>query len=319
MESRKKRCFGLFPYLHDELKVTILSYVADAPLTARPYPRSSLTHQLPLVSKKFRQFSQSDYFWREALCTLAKQEPALLREALRRLCGEKKVPPTTNNDDTEESWSNLIDRALAFQDLNSCKSLYQEVINQHWRWSGPVFYLPGQIILGEPYSLHLVEPRHRWMIADVMRDHPVEARRGGAIRKDAVFVHANRAPLAPATPAVLAQVLRCHIHPDGRADVTVVPTAHVWLERLWTRPDHRAAFGGRHRLRFAQTLRMGATACRDMDRLARQEALVHVMDMLAGELYQEGDEEAFFDAELELPSDEEYDSEHSGGELDEDN
>ena len=79
--------------------------------------------------------------------------------------------------------------------------------------------------LGEPYELHFYEHRYRLLIADVMRGYPEEAKHGGHIQNPPCFVHANRGPLAPTTPATLVQVVRCEIFPDGRADVLLMPTA----------------------------------------------------------------------------------------------
>jgi hypothetical protein len=63
------------------------------------------------------------------------------------------------------------------------------------------------------------------MIANLMRDYPEQAKRGGRIHNPPVFVHANRGPLAPTTPATIVEVVRCEIYPDGRADVQLLPKA----------------------------------------------------------------------------------------------
>ena len=79
--------------------------------------------------------------------------------------------------------------------------------------------------LGEPYELHFFEPRYRLLIAEVMKGYPESAKSGGRIQNPPIFVHANRGPLAPTTPATLVEVVRCEIFPDGRADVVLMPKA----------------------------------------------------------------------------------------------
>lgn len=78
--------------------------------------------------------------------------------------------------------------------------------------------------LGEPYELHFYEPRYRLLIAEVMRDHPEEAKQGGHIENPPCFVHANRG-CQETNPGTLVQVQRCEVFPDGRADVLLLPKA----------------------------------------------------------------------------------------------
>ena len=137
------------------------------------------------------------------------------------------------------------------------------------------------VALGQPYSLHFFEPRYRVLIAEVMKHQPEEAKRGGRIVGDsAVFIHANRGPLAPTTPATLVQVLSCEIFDDGRANVVLLPIAYVWLEKLWEQP-------GTGQLYYAQCLRMGKEVTKSMNHLARQEQLAYVMTQLANNLSEE--------------------------------
>lgn len=71
------------------------------------------------------------------------------------------------------------------------------------------------------------------MIAELMRHQPDEAKRGGRIRNPPVFVHANRGPLAPTTPATLVEVVRCEIFEDGRADLLLLPKAVSMWKCVW--------------------------------------------------------------------------------------
>ena len=97
-----------------------------------------------------------------------------------------------------------------------------------------VILLRFAVCLGEPYSVHFYEPRYRLLIAEVMRDYSDEAKHGGHIgnHNPPCFVHANRGPLAPTTPATLVQVVRCEMFPDGRADVVLLPKAVRCVARV---------------------------------------------------------------------------------------
>jgi hypothetical protein len=260
--------------LHDDLKLNILSFVADAPLegscTAKDYLQSSLTHTIPLVSKKFRDFSRSDAFWKRALVRQVLNEPFLWRAGLRNMCQQDpRLTSSSSGVDLVEIAGSLLG--------TSYKQLYAQVLSEQVRFKGPVFFMPGQLQIGEAYGLHFFEPRYRLMIAEVMQSQDVEARRGGRIRGPALFIHANRAPLAPASQAVVVQIQQCQIHPDGRADVVLLPVSHVWLEKLWVRPNSGHLF-------YAQCLRMPLGLTHQMNQLARQEALAHVMDALASHI-----------------------------------
>jgi hypothetical protein len=138
------------------------------------------------------------------------------------------------------------------------------------------------------------------MIAAIMDDYPIDAKTGGHIRNPPVFVHANRGPLSPTTPATLVQVVRCEIFADGRADVVLLPTAYTWIEKLWV-PSHS---GG---LVCAQCLRMDQATTHSMNQLARQEALTMMMDQMVGNLRRSA-----FDFDQNLPMDSESDSSSSG-------
>jgi hypothetical protein len=307
---RVTKYFKLFPYLHEELKLTILSFVADAPFETMPenYPKSALTNELPSVSRQFRSICNSDVLWKDALIRITKKEPELWKAALRTMCKEQQPPqqqPQNPDDGDEESILNLVERTHRHQQFlrANCglrqrlknirhnnnqhhssyyKSIYEHVVNQHLRFKGPVFYMPGQVALGQTYALHLFEYRYRLLIAEAMQFQTPEARNGGPLQHPPVyFIHANRAPLERSVPAVLVQVLQCHIFADGRADVLLLPVKYVWIEKVWVRPDSG-------HLLYAQCLKMGTAVTSQMNHLQRQEALANVMDRLAGHLTESG-------------------------------
>lgn len=292
--------FGLFAYLSDDLKHHIISFVADAPLEEMPenYPTSALTHYLPAVSKKFNRLSKHDFFWRKAIARQTAREPFLWRKALFSISQKGKTPKSVvfqrrhadRFDGTDEE---LIVLAHSAMGKPSYKSIYQNVVSNHLRFKGPVLCMPGQIQLGHPYEINSDEKLFYAATERIMSGHPREAREGGPIDSDAIFVHANRGPLARSTPAVLVQVLRCEFfHEEKRAHVVLLPFAHVWLEKLWLCPKTRDVI-------YTQALKMTKGVSADMNRLARQEALAFIMDRLAGEVL----ENNFFDELLEEDSD----------------
>eukprot|EP00522_Entomoneis_paludosa_P013851 CAMPEP_0172447676 /NCGR_PEP_ID=MMETSP1065-20121228/6941_1 /TAXON_ID=265537 /ORGANISM="Amphiprora paludosa, Strain CCMP125" /LENGTH=350 /DNA_ID=CAMNT_0013199039 /DNA_START=252 /DNA_END=1304 /DNA_ORIENTATION=- len=300
------RSFSLFPYLHDDLKLTILSFVADAPFEPRfnrNSSRSGLTHALPQVSRKFQQLSDTDFFWKHAILRQVENEPFLWKTALERMVATPTaVAPATRTvsqggESSEPTSCSLVPpmpitlspnetlliAALEQKGYPSFKAMYQDIVTYHLRYVGPVFCMGGQVTLGEPYGLHFFEPRYRALIAQVMKDQPPEAKCGGRVlmgqdnASDPIFIHANRGPLEPTTPATLVRVQRCEIFPDGRANVELLPIAHVWLEKIWVQPRSGT-------LHFAQCFKMGQDATHSMNQLARQEQLAHVMSHLADHL-----------------------------------
>ena len=132
------------------------------------------------------------------------------------------------------------------------------------------------------YNSFFLTSQYRVLIAEVMRNQPEEARQGGAIvGDDCVFIHANRGPLAPTTPAALVKVTRCEIFRDGRANVELMPIAYVWLEKVWVKANTGHLY-------YAQCFRMGEAATKSMNQLARQEQLAYIMSHLADHLVRDG-------------------------------
>lgn len=119
-----------------------------------------------------------------------------------------------------------------------------------------------------------------------MKGQPETAKQNGRILRPPYFIHANRGPLAPTTPATLVQIIQCQLHADGRADVLVLPTAYVWLEKLWVEKDD---------LIQAQCLKMPQRVTLDMIQLARQEAMVQVMGALMDQFGSSGSEDEFLE------------------------
>jgi hypothetical protein len=141
----------------------------------------------------------------------------------------------------------------------TCAEIYKTILNSSIRFTGPIFCMPQRFQLGVPYGLHFFEPRYRRLIADIMAPFPETARQGGPILCSSsrsreqqqgggneqrqlpappVFIHAHAhgRRLERGTPACLVQVIRCHVYPDGRADVFLMPTGHVRTELLWQVP-----------------------------------------------------------------------------------
>jgi len=281
--------FKLFPYLSEELKGTVLSYVADAPLETEYSTKSSLTHTLPAVNRQFRALCNGNPFWKDAVVRMLKNEPELWKTALHNLVrddAEEEGRPSSlgsRNNSNKESATELVERTHKFlqehqgHNISSYKSIYQAVVNHYLRFQGPVFCMPGHVALGQPYALHLFEYRYRVLIAQVLRGQGAAARNGGSLTGPPVyFLHANRG-LEATAPAVLVQVTECRVFADGRADVVLLPVNHVWIERVWMRADQGNLY-------YAQALKMGRAVTQQMNQLHRQEALANVMDRLAGEL-----------------------------------
>jgi hypothetical protein len=265
---RPEKTFHCYSTLTSELKALILRFVAEAPLETLPFPRSTLTHSLGLVNREFREFSNDDKPWKDALVRVCKKEPALWIDALKSVAG------IAGQESCAEEV--IVDKARARHPAGF-KSLYRSIVNNSLRWTGPIFYMPGVIGLGQTYGLHFFEPRYRLLIAEVMRGQPVEARNGGPIQTPVHFVHANHGPLEPTIPAVMVKVVECLIYPDGRADVMLLPVRYVWIERVWIRPNSGQLFE-------AQCLKMGKAATREMVELHRRQALANIMDQLAHQL-----------------------------------
>lgn len=263
--------FKFFPDLQKELQETILSYIADSPFEGprEDYPRSTLTHTLPLVSKAFRNYASQDEPWFAAIQRQLLSEPFLWRPGLEKICrlGGRAIDSDGLTDEQ------LILLAKEASLVGTFKGLFRLVLRSHIRFTGPVFGMGSHLQLHVPYGLHFFEPRYRLLISEVMRGQPSEAIQNGHVNGDCFFIHAHMEPLAPTTPAAIVQVSRCHIFPDGRADVLLVPVAFVWLEKVWVRPNS----GG---LRYAQCLRMDYVASQDLTYIVNAPRFISAQDIM---------------------------------------
>jgi hypothetical protein len=128
------RLFHYFSKLPDDLKMRILSFVADIPLEVpcRPFarPMSTVTGVLPLVCQEFRELCQSDYLWKLSLQRMQKCDSFLWGEEILRL-----LPPgTIPQDDPLEQVHGLLQLDY--------KSIYRLVLDTLIRFTGPVLFKP---------------------------------------------------------------------------------------------------------------------------------------------------------------------------------
>lgn len=249
-----QKFFPQFSFLHEDLAVNIISFVADVPLE-NPHAGSTVTGVLPLVCKQFNQFCKSDFVWQTALKRLRTKDPCLWDEGLLRLLPHG-----------QQAADNLVDQLHQLLGVDY-KSIFRRVVDTYIRFTGPVFYMTGVVRMGHAFGLHFFEPRYRVLIAEVLRDWPASARRGVPISANLegrfpTFIYAHMAPLAPTTPACLVQVRECVIHGDGSADVMLEPVSYVWLERVWERANSG-------RLCEATCLRMGRDQVQQMESQGR--------------------------------------------------
>ena len=233
--------FQLFPRLPKELKILVLSFVSEASLENHGTPSSSLTHVLPLVSKQFHGISQSNCLWQLALERLVEKEP-LWEDALLKL---HKCEASSAHDLVQSVHKGLHEPGYF--------RLYRMVVARFLRLTGPVFIYPSnRVRIGELIQFFFFEYRYRLLIQQVMEGYPQAAREGSPIEAEELptFIYAHALPVAPSSPACLVQVQRCFIHPDGSAELLLIPVAFLRIERVWEQPDTGGLF-------YAQCLRVG--------------------------------------------------------------
>jgi hypothetical protein len=262
--------FPEFQRLDDDIRKIILSFVADAPsersqstLAAGFGPlyshrSASLTATLPLVNRDFHRYASLDYFWEPALKRQVENEHhgSLWRDGLRRLLPEDYE--VTDQMDLIQAVCGHLNPARGF------KEIYRKVFTNHIFFDAPVFIMPCRVRIGEPYGLHLFEPRYRIMVRDLMRQcaNPADASNGEEIRVGTsaegvltppLLIHACLGSrLAPGEMACLVQIDRCNTYEYGTADVRLVPVAWVQLDRIWVRPNAGHLF-------YAKALRLPKT------------------------------------------------------------
>lgn len=259
--------FPKFVELGNDLIAHVLSFVADVPFeTTASSSTSTLTHVLPLVSKEFRRISGSDFFWKLALERLVVKDPYLWEKGLLSF-----LPPGITPSSTLVQ---QVGTHLALEQ-NTYRSIFQRLTRDYLRFTAPLFHMLGQVQLGHSFGLHFFEPRYRHLIATVMRGYesqgePLEEEEGPT------FLYAHTSPLAPMAVACVVQVQRCHIYPDGSADVTLVPIHYVWLEKIREIPQTGRLYEG-------QSLRMSHGHSLLIEEQDDEDTMMHFMDQHRGQ------------------------------------
>lgn len=289
-----------FEVLGEDSILSIMTFVANAPLEQEVSCKASvseLTNLLPGVNKMFQGLSEHDSLWKPALLRQLQREPKLWTEGLLKLAEKQKLWDADFGDN--ETTESFLDRVRDAVNSIPYKNIYKQVLSEHIRMTMPVFYMPGPLLLGGSYRVHLFEPRYRLMVAELLRDYPQEARQGGLTteggRPAPVFIHANRDPFGVASGACLVQMVRCNISPrDGTADIMLLPLSYIWLEKVWTRPNS----GNLH---YAQGVRMGHKATREMHDLINRETRDTLVGGAAdyGEYWTDDEEDDDFDEDFE--------------------
>ena len=241
--------FPQFGQFDDDIRMLILSFVAEAPFEQRlgDYRQDPLTSTLPLVSKEFNRFVVLDYFWEPILMRQLrhKDHGCLWKEGLLRL-----LPPGLDMNSLsgdESTYFERIIRQIRERPENGpdYREIYRKVLTNHIYFDAPVFMMPCHLQIGELYGLHLFEPRYRLMVRELIMgcENPMEAANGGKIRigrhdgvlQPPLLIHACLGRAAPGELACLVQLIWCQIYENGSADVRLLPVAWVRLDRVWIR------------------------------------------------------------------------------------
>jgi hypothetical protein len=252
-DSAALTTFKQFSELNEDLRRHVVSFVSDAPLEqdlpgplANRFRPASLTSSLPFVSKQFYAFANLEEFWEAALVRQLKKNRIWI-QGVRRLLPDE-ASPLLHNDETTDAQQLLESVRQCSNPPLTCKEVYRLMVTRHIKCIGPIFVMPCPVSLGEPYGLHLFEPRYRLMIHDLMErcDNPEQARNGAKIRprredgmvQPPLLIHACRgARLGEGEMACLVQVVYCQTYEYGTADVQLLPVAWVRLEKIWVRPS----------------------------------------------------------------------------------
>jgi len=183
-------------------------------------------------------------------------EPEIWRAGLESLIDEssdvRSGEPTMvhSNCDVEKlidlAASVLMDRRAnthesTLQEAAPSQQLLRYLVSNFLCFTGPVFFMPGQVRLGCEFGLHLFEPRYRLLIEEVMEGEPQQYKEGVPILRSTrrifpQFLYGYHS-LEIGSPACIVQVRQCRIYRDRRADVILVPVAHVWLKSIKLRPS----------------------------------------------------------------------------------
>lgn len=144
--------------------------------------------------------------------------------------------------------------------LTAPERLFRHIVSCYLRFSSQAFIMPGEAIRGQEIILHFFEPRYRLLIREVMEGYTADGEGNVSIavgneeqKPYPSFVYACHGTLAPRSPACIVELRRCVVLPDGRADVVLVPCAHVFIETVNERPNSGGLFDVR-------SIRMGKMA-----------------------------------------------------------
>lgn len=286
-KTKDKPFFPKFMLLNEDIQLNIISFISDTPFatTDTTYTNninqnqllelglSPLTYILPVVSKHFHSLlksTQADYLWKESLIRRIENESFIWKNGLMSL-----ITKLENNTETTDSIKDVNDANIilnaaykSYSDFYGLTSpvdninqlLFRNVVCDYVRIVAPVFVMEGDAKIDQVIGLHLFEPRYRLLMEEVMSDMPFRYKMGEALPGPnyPTFIYANNTPIGVSTPAVIVQVNQCVMHENGEADVFLMPIAHVWLERIWMRPNTG-------RLHMASAVRMPEKASLNME------------------------------------------------------
>lgn len=210
--------------LSDDIQWHILSFVATAPYENlqqqhREEDASGMvTSSIAKVSKSFFNFTRSSILWELAL------RRAVLNNVLWRSAAEI----------TQPEW----ERSSRQVDY---KELYQHVVQEHLRFTGPVFVMGFQDSSNIPgdFDIYLYERRYRIMMSRLLKLEHLETAREAlaAIQSPVYFLHAYQGLCGKRPPALLVEVRRCWMHRDGSYSVSLHVAARTYLEKIWPTAD----------------------------------------------------------------------------------
>lgn len=266
--------FPQFMSFSEDMQLYIISFISDTPFATADAAlntnnvketqlidlcKSPLTHTLPCVSKHFYSLlrsKQADYLWKESL------RQRIQNDSYSHVWKNGIISLINKWDNNNNNNTSTATTAMTLEDANdaelilnaACKyyqryhgivsvninqSLFRSLVSGYIRVTGPVFIMPGYAEMNRLIGLRLFEPRYRLLIREVMADSPTEHRMGEEIPGPNYpnFIYANNTPIGVSTPAVIVQVKQCFMHLNGVADIVIMPAAHVWLERIWIRPN----------------------------------------------------------------------------------
>lgn len=225
------RKFTLFNDLSDELQLHVVSFVAQAPYedVQDDNGRSStMTDTLPLVSRKFRDMTNSHTLWGMSL-----------RRAIMSDKVWKRAAEVTSFDIAAIDATEKVDY----------KSLYKNMFDKEIALEMPLFIMGmdgGSI--PNVYELYFFEPRYVYMI-DNLLDRYREWKERNATSKDEEtkpsepplhFLHAHQGNFrfgSQDAKALLVKIIQCVRMPNGTYAVSLRADALVSIERYWIKPN----------------------------------------------------------------------------------